>query len=189
MHSNPAIYKRSAVCLGEDNGPGTKRYVFLPGKGGGFPHTTGLALEKIRVILADDHPFLRTGLRKILDKTPDIVVVGEAGDGAQALNLVESLTPDVLVLDVEMPQLNGIQVARELNSRDLNVRILVLSAHDDRAHILGMLDAGVAGYLTKDEASEVLVKAVRGVIEGKDGWLSQRVANKLGPSSSQTQRP
>jgi DNA-binding NarL/FixJ family response regulator len=161
----------------------------LPGEGkaGGDPPHNGVTLEKIRVILADDHPFLRTGLRKILDKTSDIVVVGEASDGAQALNLVESLTPDVLVLDVEMPHLNGIQVARELNSRESDVRILVLSAHDDRAHILGMLDAGVAGYLTKDEASEVLVKAVRGVAEGKDGWLSQRVANKLGPSSGAVQ--
>jgi DNA-binding NarL/FixJ family response regulator len=149
---------------------------------GGFPNN-GEALEKIRVILADDHPFLRTGLRKILDKTSDIVVIGEAGDGDQALELVESLEPDVLVLDVEMPRVNGIQVARELNSRDTGVRILVLSAHDDRAHILGMLDAGVAGYLTKDEASEVLVKAVRGVAEGKDGWISQRVANKLGPAT------
>lgn len=143
----------------------------------------GVPLEKIRVILADDHPFLRTGLRKILDKTTDIIVVGEASDGAQALSLVESLEPDVLVLDVEMPYMNGIQVARELNSRDSDVRILVLSAHDDRAHILGMLDAGVAGYLTKDEASEVLVKAVRGVAEGKDGWLSQRVARKIDPAS------
>jgi DNA-binding NarL/FixJ family response regulator len=146
-------------------------------------------LEKIRVILADDHPFLRTGLRKILDKTSDIVVVGEASDGAQALQLVEALTPDVLVLDVEMPHMNGIQVARELSSRESDVRILVLSAHDDRAHILGMLDAGVAGYLTKDEASEALVKAVRGVAEGEDGWLSQRVAKKIDPTAGRALRP
>jgi DNA-binding NarL/FixJ family response regulator len=155
---------------------------------GGVPPDNGVALEKIRVILADDHPFLRTGLRKILDNTSDIVVVGEASDGAQALKLVESLDPDVLVLDVEMPHMNGIQVARELNSRDSEVRILVLSAHDDRAHILGMLDAGVAGYLTKDEASDVLVKAVRGVAEGTDGWLSQRVASKIDSSSGKSSR-
>jgi DNA-binding NarL/FixJ family response regulator len=153
----------------------------------GYTSSDGVDLEKIRVVLADDHPFLRTGLRKILDKTPDIVVVGEADDGAQALSLVESLTPDVLVLDVEMPRLNGIQVARELSTRESHVRILVLSAHDDRAHILGMLDAGVAGYLTKDEASDVLVKAVRRVAEGKDGWLSQRVAKKIGPAASDSQ--
>jgi DNA-binding NarL/FixJ family response regulator len=140
-------------------------------------------LEKIRVVLADDHPFLRTGIRKILDKTPDIVVVGEAGDGHQALQLVETLSPDVLVLDVEMPNLNGIQVARQLAASDSQVRVLVLSAHDDRAHIFGMLEAGVAGYLTKDEGPEALVNAVRGVYQGKDGWLSQRVSNKIGVAS------
>jgi DNA-binding NarL/FixJ family response regulator len=143
----------------------------------------GKELEKIRVVLADDHPFLRTGIRKILDKTPDIVVVGEASDGYQALQLVETLSPDVLVLDVEMPNMNGIQVARHLAAADSQVRVLVLSAHDDRAHIFGMLEAGVAGYLTKDEGPEALVTAVRGVAEGKDGWLSQRVTTKIGASS------
>jgi two-component system invasion response regulator UvrY len=118
-----------------------------------------------------------------LDKTPDIVVVGEASDGHQALQLVETLSPDVLVLDVEMPNLNGIQVARQLAASDSQVRILVLSAHDDRAHIFGMLEAGVAGYLTKDEGPEALVNAVRGVYQGKDGWLSQRVSNKIGVAS------
>jgi DNA-binding NarL/FixJ family response regulator len=137
-------------------------------------------LVKIRVILADDHPFLRTSIRKILDKTPDILVVGEAGDGIQALDLVKTLSPDVLVLDVEMPNLNGIQVAQQLHADGEEVRILALSAYDDRAHILGMLDAGVAGYLTKDEALDGLVKAIRGLAQGKDGWFSQRVADKIG---------
>ena len=140
-------------------------------------------MEKIRVVLADDHSFLRTEIRKILDKTPDIVVVGEASDGYQALQLVNTLSPDVLVLDVEMPNLNGIQVARQLAASEARVRVLVLSAHDDRIHIAGMLEAGVAGYLTKDEGPETLVKAIRGVAQGKAAWVSHRVSTKIGFTS------
>lgn len=131
---------------------------------------------------------MRTGIRKILDKTPDIVVVGEANDGVQALDLVETLSPDVLVLDVEMPNLNGIQVAQKLGLARSTVRVLVLSAYDDRAHIHGMLEAGVAGYLTKDEGAEALVKAVRGVARGDRSWLSKRVAAKLASEIDRARR-
>lgn len=131
------------------------------------------------MVVADDHPFVRIGICKILSKTRDIVVIGEAGDGQQALDLVEQLKPDILLLDVEMPRLNGIQVASELHSRKAPVRILVLSAYEDRHHILGMLNTGVAGYLTKEEVPETLVKAVRGIADGQRGWVSQRLAEKL----------
>jgi DNA-binding NarL/FixJ family response regulator len=136
-------------------------------------------VEKIRVVVADDHPFVRIGIRKILSRTSDILVVGEAGDGEQALNLVDYLKPDVLLLDVEMPLLNGIQVASHLYKNQSPVCILVLSAYEDRQHILGMLKGGVAGYLTKEEVPEILVKAVRGVAAGEKGWVSQRLADKL----------
>jgi DNA-binding NarL/FixJ family response regulator len=136
-------------------------------------------VEKIRVVVADDHPFVRIGIQKILSKTSDIIVVGEAGDGEQALHIVEQLHPDVLLLDVEMPRLNGIQVASHLQKRRSPVRILVLSAYEDRQHIMGMLDGGVSGYLTKEEVPDTLVKAVRGVAAGEKGWVSQRLADKL----------
>jgi DNA-binding NarL/FixJ family response regulator len=129
--------------------------------------------------VADDHPFVRIGIQKILSKTSDIIVVGEAGDGEQALHIVEQLQPDVLLLDVEMPRLNGIQVASHLQKRRSPVQILVLSAYEDRQHILGMLIGGVSGYLTKEEVPETLVKAVRGVAVGEKGWVSQRLADKL----------
>jgi DNA-binding NarL/FixJ family response regulator len=136
-------------------------------------------VEKIRVIVADDHPFVRIGIRKILSKTKDIVVVGEASDGEQTLDMVKQFKPDVLLLDVEMPRLNGIQVATRLQQSETPVSILVLSAYEDRQHILGMLNRGVSGYLSKEEVPEILVKAVRGVAAGERGWVSQRLAEKM----------
>jgi DNA-binding NarL/FixJ family response regulator len=132
-----------------------------------------------RVVLAEDHPRVRSGLRHILENTPDIVVVGEASNGVQALELVEELSPDILLLDMEMPKLTGIEVAEKLKEKEIPVRILVLSAHDDRHYIQGMLKIGASGYLIKEEVPEILVKAVRGVAHGERGWVSSRVAQKI----------
>ncbi len=132
-----------------------------------------------RVVLADDHPFVRIGIRNMLQKTPDIVVVGEASDGIQALQLTEDLEPDVLLLDVEMPGMKGMEVAQKLRSSGSYVPILALSAHEDRGFILGMLSNGAAGYLTKEEVPETIVNAIRGVAQGERGWVSQRVAARI----------
>lgn len=136
-------------------------------------------MEQIQVVLADDHSFVRKGIRQILGKAPDINVVGEGENGLEALNLVEILKPDVLLLDVEMPVMNGIQVARQLKKNSSPVRVLVISAHDDRQYILEMLDCGVAGYLTKEEVPQNLVRAVREIVAGGHGWVSQRVAARI----------
>jgi DNA-binding NarL/FixJ family response regulator len=133
----------------------------------------------IRVVLADDHAFVRTGIRNILQKTPDIIVVGEASDGFQALRLVEELAPDVLVLDVEMPGLKGFEIAHQLFEGGSELPVLALSAHEDKQFILGMLSEGAHGYLTKDEVPEGIVKAVRGVARGERGWVSRRVAARI----------
>ena len=133
-----------------------------------------------RVVIADDHASVRKGITRILERVPDIQVVGEASDGAEALDLVETLTPDVLILDVEMPKLNGRRVAQRIKIEGLPAKVLVLSAYDDNQYILGMLDNGVAGYLTKDEAPEQLIQAVRGVARGEKGWVSQRIADRIG---------
>ncbi len=132
-----------------------------------------------RVVLADDHPIVRTGIRNLLEKAPDIDVVGEANDGAEALRLVQELAPDVLLLDMEMPGLTGTEVARQLKAAGSPVRILALSAYDDKQYILGLLSSGAAGYLTKEEVPETIVEAVRGVARGEEGWVSRRVAAQM----------
>jgi DNA-binding NarL/FixJ family response regulator len=136
-------------------------------------------MSVIHVILVDDHPFVRTGIRNILNKNSNIQVVGEAGDGFQALQLVDSLEPDVLVLDMEMPGMKGIDVARELRAKGSNMPILALSAYEDRQFILGMLANGAAGYLVKDEVPETIVRAIQGVASGEQGWVSRRVAARI----------
>jgi DNA-binding NarL/FixJ family response regulator len=133
----------------------------------------------IRVVLTDDHPVVRSGIRQLLEKTADIVVVGEASDGAEALRLVKALDPDVLLLDMEMPGETGVQVAKQLQAAGSAVRILALSAYDDEQYIVGLLASGAAGYLTKEEALETIAEAVRGVAHGEDGWLSRRAAAQV----------
>ncbi len=136
-------------------------------------------MTQIRVLLADDHPVVRSGIRMLLEKAADIAVVGEASDGYEALRMVEELEPDVLLLDMEMPGLMGVDVARQLQEGGSAVRILALSAHDDEQYIFGLLSSGAIGYMTKDEALTTITDAVRGVASGEAGWLSRRVTAKV----------
>jgi DNA-binding NarL/FixJ family response regulator len=126
-----------------------------------------MSREAIRVLIADDHRTVRLGIQRLLAGAPDILVVGEAADGAQALEMAESLLPDVLLLDVEMPVVDGLQVASQLRQMQLPVRILALSAYNDQQYILGMLANGVRGYLTKDEVPFKLLVAIRSVAAGE----------------------
>lgn len=132
-----------------------------------------------RVVLADDHDVVRQGLKRLLDRAPEIEVVGEASDGLEALNSVKALEPDVLLLDIEMPVMDGIEVARRLREANIDVRILILSAYDDREYIRALLDIGVSGYLVKGEAPGKIVEAVRGIAKGQRGWVSPQVRKKL----------
>jgi DNA-binding NarL/FixJ family response regulator len=136
-------------------------------------------MTTIRVILADDHPVTRDGIRNLLQRASGIEVVGEADNGTEALRLIEELTPDVLLLDMEMPGLKGIDVARQLKAGSSPVRILALSAYDDKQYILELLASGAAGYLVKEEAPEAIIEAVRGVAHGQQGWVSRRIAAQM----------
>lgn len=138
-------------------------------------------MAKVRVVIADDHAIMRVGIRNILSRSSEICVVGEASNGAEAIDLVNELNPDVLILDMEMPIMDGVEVARRLQASNSPVRILVLSAYDDRQYILEMLNMGASGYLIKDEAPEVIVDAVQGISNGEKGWISRKAALRMQP--------
>ena len=136
-------------------------------------------MEPTRVVLADDHAIVRTSIRKVLDAAPEIEVVGEASNGLEAIDAVDHLAPDVLLLDMEMPVLSGIGVVRKLAATKSPVRILALSAYDDHHFIQALLENGASGYLTKDEAPKRVVEAIRRVARGEKGLLSKRILKRL----------
>jgi len=124
-------------------------------------------MKKIRVLLADDHTLMRRGLRLIVEQQVDLVVVGEAEDGRQAVALSASLKPDVAVLDIGMPNLNGIEAAKQITDGESGAAVVILSMHADETYILRALKAGARGYLLKDSAEADLVRAIQSVAEGK----------------------
>ena len=130
----------------------------------------------IKVLIADDHQIMREGLRAMLEKEPDIVVLGEAEDGRMIERLARELAPDVIIMDVAMPDLNGIEATRQIVAELPAVKIIALSMHDDRRFVLNMLKAGAAGYMLKDSAFTDLAKAIRVVMSGKT-YLSHEVTD------------
>ncbi len=133
-------------------------------------------MTTIRVLLADDHPALRMGLRVLLDRAPDIAVVGEAADGETALTLIENLRPDVVVLDCQLPKVEGTLVAEAVTRWGLPVRIVALSAYDDDRYLAGMMAAGAVGYLLKNEAPAQIVAAVQAAMRGERLWTPEQRA-------------
>ncbi|MBN1671979.1 MAG: response regulator transcription factor [Kiritimatiellae bacterium] len=131
-----------------------------------------------RVLLADDHEMIREGLRSLLEKQADLEVVGEAEDGHAAVRLVQKLHPNVVVLDVAMPGLNGVEAARQITAKHPHVKIIALSMHEDRRYVSEMLKAGASGYLLKGGAFRELVEAVRAVMKDRI-YLTPAVARTV----------
>jgi two-component system response regulator NreC len=132
----------------------------------------------IRIVLADDHTIMRSGLRAVLDRYPDMQVVGEAADGRQAIQCVEENHPDVIVMDIGMPNLNGIEAARQISTKHPAVSLVMLSMHSDEGYVLRALKAGARGYLLKDSAEGDLITAIRAVSEGK-AFFSPAISRML----------
>lgn len=135
-------------------------------------------MKKIRIVLADDHQLIRSGLRVLLERQPDLSVVAEAKDGREAVAAVQSLKPDVLVIDIGMQNLNGIEAARQLTESHSDVAIVFLSMHSDESYVLRALKAGARGYLLKDSAEADLIRAIHAVAGGKS-FFSPAVSKVL----------
>ena len=123
--------------------------------------------ESIKIIVADDHPLVREALRNVLDKQPDFKVVAEASDGTMAVKLAKELNPDVIIMDITMPQLDGLEATRQIKARNPDIGILVLTVHDDEEFMLNLLQAGADGYLIKNVLGSEVVSAVRTLIAGE----------------------
>ena len=132
----------------------------------------------ITTVIIDDHPIVRAGMRTVLDAAPDVAVLAEGANGHEAVRLVQEHRPDVLLLDVNLPGLDGLEVTRRLCAQEAPPAILILTVHDDAQTVMGLLQSGATGYILKDEALETLVSAVRAAARG-ESWLSPSVANEV----------
>lgn len=135
-------------------------------------------MNKIRILIADDHGIVRKGLRLQLEQHEEFQVVGEAADGREAVRLAEELSPDVIIMDIAMPNLNGIQATTQLVKKNPNLGVIMLSMHSDESYLTRTLTAGAKGYLLKDSADQDLYRAVQSVSEGKP-FFSPSIAKTL----------
>ena len=135
-------------------------------------------MTPIRIVLADDHTIMRHGLRSVLERQPDFAVVGEASNGREAVDVIAQENPDVAVMDIAMPLLNGIEAAKKITEERLKTAVVILSMHSDESYILRALRAGARGYLLKDSAENDLIQAIRAVYAGK-AFFSPAVSRVL----------
>ena len=135
-------------------------------------------MEKIKVVLADDHVLFREGTRNLIEQEQDIEVIGEASDGEEAIELVTKLHPDVALVDIAMPKVNGIEATRQMKARYPATAVLILTAYDNDQYIFALLEAGAAGYLLKNVSGKELVNAIRAVYAG-EAVLHPAIAHKV----------
>jgi len=124
-------------------------------------------MKKIRVLLADDHPVVRVGVRTLVNSEPDMEVVGEAGTGLQAINLTQELHPDVVVMDISMPEMDGLEATRRIHAIIPEIQVLILTVHAQERYLFPVLKAGAAGYIIKSTIDVELVNAIRSVAQGE----------------------
>jgi two-component system response regulator NreC len=132
----------------------------------------------IRILIADDHGIVRTGLRLLLERLPDVEVVGEAVDGREAVRKAAELQPDIVVMDIGMPLLNGIDATAQIVRENSRIGVIILSMHTDESYILRALDAGARGYLLKDTADDDMERAIHSVVKGRP-YFSPSIAQSL----------
>lgn len=135
-------------------------------------------METIRILLADDHTVVRDGLRALVEKQPDMAVVGEAADGRDTIRLAEEQAPDVIIMDIAMPNMNGIEATRRITTSNPRTAVLILSMHQDESYVLRSLKAGAKGYLLKESVRSDIIEAIRAVVHGRS-FLTRKVSRIL----------
>ena len=135
-------------------------------------------MKPIRILLADDHTVVRDGLRALLEHESDMAVVGEAADGRESIRLAETEAPDVVVMDLAMPTMNGMEATRRILALNSKIGVVILSMHQDESYVLGALKAGAKGYLLKDSVRGELLQAIRAVSQGRS-FLTRKIARIL----------
>jgi len=135
-------------------------------------------LSQIKILLVDDHAVVRMGFKMLIEAEDDIIVIGEAESGEVAIKLFQELKPDIIVMDITMPGIGGLEAIDRIIAKDKNTKILVLSAHEDSVHPKRVLNAGAMGYLTKRSAAEELIKAIKSIHQGKR-YLEPNIAQQM----------
>ena len=135
-------------------------------------------MQKLRIFLADDHVVVREGIKRLIDSQPDLELVGEAGDGQETLDKVSELQPAVVMMDISMPRMNGMEATRLLKAKCPTTKVLALTVHEDEAYVRECLRAGASGYLLKRATTEELLRAIR-VVGSGDTYIDARVAHSL----------
>ncbi len=144
--------------------------------------------DRVKILLADDHTIVRQGLKLILSAHADLEVVGEAANGREAVELADKLRPDIVLMDVQMPELNGIEATRKMVAANSRIRVLVLSMHKESVYVREILKAGARGYILKDAIDTELLNAIRSVAKG-DGYISPAVAGALNEKAKDAANP
>lgn len=130
-------------------------------------------MEAIKIVLADDHEIFRNGLKQLIDKEPDMQVIGEASTGKEAIELFDKLTPDLIILDINMPEMNGLEAAQKVKKDHSDTRIVIFSLYDNEDYVISALNVGASGFLLKDTSNKIFLNALRAVHLGEQYYIGE----------------